>query len=285
MERLAFANAYAGASNEPAITLAARLAALAPPGLRTTFFTTGGAESNDTAIKTARFYWQPAGPAGEDQGALPPQRLPRRDHGGHGRHRPARLPPPLRAPAGGLPPRPGDGRRRPGSGHPRGRARRRSRPTSPSRCRAPAASTARRRTTSPGCAELCDRYDILFIADEVITGFGRTGTFWGLQQWGVAPDILSFAKGITSGYLPLGGVIFSDAIRDVLFAPAAGGEVDARLHLLRPPHLLRRRPRQPGHHRARGAGGARRPAGRAARRSAWPPWATCPTCRTPAGWG
>src|SRR5919197_2459739 len=58
MAELAFCNSYCGSSNAPAITLAARLAELAPPGLRTTFFTTGGAESNDTAFKTARFYWQ-----------------------------------------------------------------------------------------------------------------------------------------------------------------------------------------------------------------------------------
>src|SRR6266508_602969 len=62
MEQLAFVNTYTGSSNEPAITLAARLAELTPrqagrPALRTTFFTTGGAESNDTAFKSARFYW------------------------------------------------------------------------------------------------------------------------------------------------------------------------------------------------------------------------------------
>ena len=98
-----------------------------------------------------------------------------------------------------------------GAGDGRGRA-------SPSRCRAPAASIRPRRTTSPACARSATATSVLFIADEVITGFGRTGTFWGLQQWGVTPDILSFAKGITSGYLPLGGVVFSDAIRDVLYS-------------------------------------------------------------------
>jgi adenosylmethionine-8-amino-7-oxononanoate aminotransferase len=70
----------------------------------------------------------------------------------------------------------------------------------------------------PRIREICDHYEVLFIADEVITGFGRLGTFWGLQQWDVAPDIISFAKGITSGYQPLGGTIVSDAIREAIYS-------------------------------------------------------------------
>jgi adenosylmethionine-8-amino-7-oxononanoate aminotransferase len=62
---------------------------------------------------------------------------------------------------------------------------------------------------------------VLFIADEVITGFGRTGEWFALNRWGVEPDIMSFAKGITSGYLPLGGIQISDKIRQVIdSAPA-----------------------------------------------------------------
>jgi adenosylmethionine-8-amino-7-oxononanoate aminotransferase len=56
----------------------------------------------------------------------------------------------------------------------------------------------------------------LFIADEVITGFGRTGRWFGLEHYGVEPDIVQFAKGITSGYVPLGGIGVSDAVRDVI---------------------------------------------------------------------
>lgn len=55
-------------------------------------------------------------------------------------------------------------------------------------------------------AEVCQRHGILLIYDEVITGFGRTGKWFGMEHWGVYPDIVSFAKGITSGYIPLGGV-------------------------------------------------------------------------------
>jgi adenosylmethionine-8-amino-7-oxononanoate aminotransferase len=64
--------------------------------------------------------------------------------------------------------------------------------------------------------EICDKYDVLFIADEVITGFGRTGRWFGLERYGVEPDILSFAKGVTSGYLPLGGIGLSDRVFKVI---------------------------------------------------------------------
>jgi len=70
----------------------------------------------------------------------------------------------------------------------------------------------------PRVREICDQYEVLFIADEVITGFGRTGRWFGLHHWGVQPDIMSFAKGVTSGYLPLGGIQISDAIREVILS-------------------------------------------------------------------
>src|SRR5699024_1949641 len=56
---------------------------------------------------------------------------------------------------------------------------------------------------------------ILFIADEVITGFGRTGKMFGIENWDVTPDILTFAKGVTSGYMQLGGVVVSDHIHNI----------------------------------------------------------------------
>jgi putrescine aminotransferase len=60
---------------------------------------------------------------------------------------------------------------------------------------------------------LCRRYDILLIADEVITGFGRTGHMWGTQRYGIEPDMITFAKGVTSGYMPLGGVLVGERVR------------------------------------------------------------------------
>ena len=66
--------------------------------------------------------------------------------------------------------------------------------------------------------ELCDQHDILLIADEIITGFGRTGRWFAMEHYGVQPDIMSFAKGVTSGYIQLGGIIVSQRIQDILAA-------------------------------------------------------------------
>ena len=68
----------------------------------------------------------------------------------------------------------------------------------------------------PRMREICDKYDVLLIADDVITGFGRTGRWFGLEHYGIEPDIMQFAKGITSGYVPLGGIGVSDKVRDVM---------------------------------------------------------------------
>ena len=63
-----------------------------------------------------------------------------------------------------------------------------------------------------GVRELCDRYGIVYIADEVMVGFGRVGEWFACQAWDVEPDLITFAKGINSGYVPLGGVVISEAI-------------------------------------------------------------------------
>jgi len=64
--------------------------------------------------------------------------------------------------------------------------------------------------------DLCDDFEILFIADEVICGFGRTGEMFGVDNWGVVPDLLCFAKGVTSGYSQLGGVLLSEEIHHTI---------------------------------------------------------------------
>ncbi|KRF26042.1 aspartate aminotransferase family protein [Phycicoccus sp. Soil803] len=68
-----------------------------------------------------------------------------------------------------------------------------------------------------GLEALCRQHDILFIADEVITGFGRTGHMFASQRWGIVPDIVTMAKGITSGYAPLGGVLVAPRVADRFF--------------------------------------------------------------------
>ena len=60
-----------------------------------------------------------------------------------------------------------------------------------------------------GVREICDRYGIVFIADEVMAGFGRTGKWFAIDHFGVVPDLITFAKGVNSGYVPLGGVAIS----------------------------------------------------------------------------
>ncbi len=68
----------------------------------------------------------------------------------------------------------------------------------------------------PKIREILAKYDILFIADEVICGFGRTGEWFGSQYYGNAPDLMPIAKGLTSGYIPMGGVVVRDVIVEVL---------------------------------------------------------------------
>ena len=64
--------------------------------------------------------------------------------------------------------------------------------------------------------EICDKYEVLFIADEVMTGWGRTGKQWGIDHWGVTPDIVATAKGMTSGYIPIAATIARESIWSVL---------------------------------------------------------------------
>ena len=114
-----------------------------------------------------------------------------------------------------------------------------------------------------GVREICDRNDILMVADEVMAGFGRTGRWFAIDHWGVTPDLMTMAKGLTSSYLPLGAVAMRHDDRREVRDP----DVLRRAHLQQPPgqpgrlagdHLgLRggrpdreRRPARPGHARA-----------------------------------
>ncbi len=75
------------------------------------------------------------------------------------------------------------------------------------------------------CRDICTEHNVLFIVDEVITGFGRTGTWFGSRTYGVQPDIMCFAKGITSGYVPLGATMCTDEIYQAFLGkPGDGSE-------------------------------------------------------------
>lgn len=73
-----------------------------------------------------------------------------------------------------------------------------------------------------GVRDLCDRHEVLMICDETVSGFGRTGKWWGVDHWGVQPDIVSYAKGVTSGVTPFSGLAMSGAIADVFAAAPEG---------------------------------------------------------------
>jgi adenosylmethionine-8-amino-7-oxononanoate aminotransferase len=239
MGRLAFFSGYAGASNLPAIELAERLAGFAYPDLRNTFFTSGGAEANESAFKTARYYWKRMGKAEKVKiisrqdayhgvtlaamsatGITPywPMFEPRVPHFHH-----IVAPYPYRF----------EGELRPGESVGEAAARALEEVIQHEGPETVAAFIAEPVQGAggvlvppddyfPHVRRICDAYDVLLIADEVITGFGRTGAWFGLNRYGVQPDILSFAKGVTSGYLPLGGIQISTAIHDaIMTAPPA----------------------------------------------------------------
>ncbi|MCK6432522.1 MAG: aspartate aminotransferase family protein [Burkholderiaceae bacterium] len=76
----------------------------------------------------------------------------------------------------------------------------------------------------PEIQRICDKYGILLVSDEVICGFGRTGRWFGCETFGTRPDLMTFAKGVTSGYIPLGGVMVGDRVAKVLIEQ--GGEFE-----------------------------------------------------------
>jgi adenosylmethionine-8-amino-7-oxononanoate aminotransferase len=232
MEQLAFATCYTGNTNVPAIQLAEKLASLCYPSVNHFFFTCGGGESNESAFKTARFFWI-------TQGKPEKTKIISREHAYHGVTLAAMS-------ATGIPAFwPMFGGKLPGfihipSPYPY-RFNWEDRSVSPGVAAANllekailqegpetvAAFIAEPVQGSgglmvppddyfPRIREICNKYDVLFIADEVITGFCRTGRWFGLERYGVEPDIMSFAKGVTSGYIPLGGIGLSDRVFKVL---------------------------------------------------------------------
>lgn len=239
MTELAYCSSYAGTSNLPAIALAERLAGYAYPGLNTTFFTSGGAEANESAFKTARYYWKRKGRPDKvkviaRQDAYHGVTLAAMSATGISPYWPMfepRVPNFLHIPA----PYPYRYEGDIASGETVGQAAARALEEAIVR-EGPETVAAFIAEPVQGAGgvivppddyfplvrQICDRYEVLLIADEVITGFGRTGEWFGLHHWQVRPDIMSFAKGITSGYQPLGGIQISDEIRDAIMSAPAG---------------------------------------------------------------
>jgi adenosylmethionine-8-amino-7-oxononanoate aminotransferase len=229
MAKLAYASAYAGFSNEPAIRLAEKIVSHAYSNSAAVYFTTGGAESNESAFKFARYHWKRMGKPnkvkiisrvygyhGVTFAAMSATSLP-----GYQKMFGPMVPNFLQVP----PPYP---YRWPGNGDAGiGAADAVEEAILTNGADTVAAIICEPvmgaggvivppASYFPRLREICDRHDVLLIADEVITGFGRTGKWFALGHWGVEPDLVSFAKGVTSGYVPLGGVIVSQKLLQVI---------------------------------------------------------------------
>lgn len=233
MTQLAFTSNFAGMTNIPASRLADKLSGYAYPKLKMTFFASGGSEANDTAFKTARYYWKRMGKPDKvkiiaRRGAYHGITLATTFATGIERYH-KMFGPPLPGFLHIVAPNPyrfeGDLRAGESIGQAAARAleeaiQREGPDTVAAFIAEPVQGVGGVIVPPddyfPRIREICDQYNVLFIADEVITGFGRTGEMFALRHWNVEPDILSFAKGITSGYQPLGGIQISDGIREAI---------------------------------------------------------------------
>jgi adenosylmethionine-8-amino-7-oxononanoate aminotransferase len=233
MTKLAYCSNYIGSANIPVIELADKLAGFAYPNLNTTFFASGGAEANESAFKTVRYYWKRKGKPNKvkiiaRERAYHGVTLATMSATGLANYWPMfepRVPNFLHIPA----PYPYRFEVKLKEGETLGQAAARALEEAIVREGADTVGAIIAEPVQgaggvivppddyfPHIREICDKYEVLLIADEVITGFGRTGDWFALRRWGIQPDIMSFAKGITSGYLPLGGIQISDEIREVI---------------------------------------------------------------------
>jgi putrescine---pyruvate transaminase len=229
MKTLAFSSAYGGFGTAPAIRLAAKLAELAPGELEVTYFASGGAEANDTAYKIVRLYWKLRGEPGRVNIV---SRI--RDYHGltYGATSATGLAnfwkgfEPL-APGFLHAPSP-DPYRYSGTGsagaayvHALEQVVLEAGPETVAAVVVEPVQGAGGVIVPPSdyfplLRKLCDKYGLLLIADEVITGFGRTGRWFAMEHWNVQADLMIFAKGVTSGYLPLSGVMLTRAVHETL---------------------------------------------------------------------
>ena len=239
MTELAYYNSFFSCTTEPTVRLAAKLAELTPGDLNHAFFTNSGSEANDTILRMVRHFWAVQGQprknvfigrwsgyhgstvAGASLGGM------------KGMHAMGGLPIPdivhINQPYWF-----GEG----GDMDPEefGLQRARELETKilelgPDRVAAfigePNHGAAGVFIPSmnywPEIERICRKYDVLLVADEVICGFGRTGPWFASEHFGIQPDVMTLAKGITSGYIPLGAVMFNDRISKVL--AEKGGEL------------------------------------------------------------
>lgn len=219
MRRLEAYSAFGDFANEPALELAAMLSDLAPMPSRI-FLVSGGGDAIDTAAKLARRYWFEVG---EPDRTI----LVSRTAGYHGTHGFGTALAGIPANRTGFGPQvdtiqvPHDSLEAMEAEIER---------AGPDRVAAvfvePVIGAGGLYPPVPGYMEglaaLCERTGVLLVADAVICGFGRLGTWFAVERWGIQPAMIVFAKGVTSGYLPLGGVVISDRVAEPFWkAPGA----------------------------------------------------------------
>jgi adenosylmethionine-8-amino-7-oxononanoate aminotransferase len=239
LRQLPYVATFGGVSSPPAIELAEKIVELAPPGLSGVFFVSGGSEANETAIKLARRHWV-------REGRPEKSIVLAHDRGYHGltgvTTTATRLAPyhgdfGVAAPDIEEVPAPYPYRCTAGT------------PCDPETCPVCRGEELERKVEELGAGrvaavivepafgsggvivpppgylrrlrEICDRHELLLIVDEVITAFGRTGAWFACEHESVMPDLITFAKGVTNSYVPLGGVIVSDQLWGELREPDA----------------------------------------------------------------
>jgi putrescine aminotransferase len=238
MQTLPFYNSFFNTTNVPAVQLAAKLAQIAPPGFNHVYFTGSGSEGNDTNVRMVRRYW-------DILGYQERHTIISRHNAYHGSTMAG-------ASLGGMKDMHAQGGLPiPGIVHIEqpdylqfGKG------MTEEQFGIEAASWLEQKILEVGADKvaafigepiqgaggvvippasywpeiqrICDKYGILLIADEVICGFGRVGRWFASEYFGIKPDLITFAKGVTSGYVPLGGVLVGDRVAQVLIGQ--GGE-------------------------------------------------------------
>lgn len=232
LKELPFYNAFFQTATPPAIELAELLAQVSPPGFEHVFYSSSGSEGNDTVVRMVRRYWDILGQperqviigrkngyhgstmAGASlggmsymhaQGGLPIPNIVHIDQpywfeNGHGMS-PEEF---GKVAAGWLEAKileVGPEKVAAFIGEP---------------VQGAGGVIVPPATYWPEIQRICDQYGILLVSDEVICGFGRTGNWFGCQTMGTRPDLMTFAKGVTSGYVPLGGVMVGERVAKVL---------------------------------------------------------------------
>jgi len=238
MLELPFYNSFFNTVNVPAIKLASALVELAPPGFAHVFYADSGSEANDTVVRMVRRYWDIEGQFQRKviisrHNAYHGSTVAAASLGGmKGMHAQGDLPIPnivhIEQPYHFA-----NGGRLPSEEYGIVAARRLEEKIlelGPERVAAFIGEPVQGAggviippsTYWPEVQRICDQYGVLLVSDEVICGFGRLGHWFGAQRMGARPDLMTFAKGVTSGYVPLGGVLVGERVARALIE--RGGE-------------------------------------------------------------